>query len=346
MTEYGSDFHFISDCNTNNYGSRFLNNKEIIFFANGRHAIISIIDEGIALKCWKRIWIPEYFCYTIVDCIKETGIVLEFYPDSPLENDILLINQIGFKEGDVLLRMNYFGLRSWRCNSHLPIPVIEDHSHDLISDWAVNSNADYCIASVRKTIPIPDGGIAWSPKNHHIPMYSSSIHNDLISYKKFSAMLLKKSYLEHLDISKDKFRKLFIESENQLDNLKELSGISALSLSLLFEFDIELFYSRKKNNWKYLNNELSHLYEIFKPENIENCNPFSLVLKFNKKSTRDNLKSKLINLNVYPAILWQIPQKHSQNIMKIGDTTLSIHCDGRYSINQIEHMTHLIKKII
>ena len=106
---------------------------------------------------WKRLFVPEYFCYKVIGAIRTTGIELVFYPDYPLADDETIINhRSNFVEGDVILRMNYFGLRSRRDNSNLNVTVIEDHSHDLFSEWALNSNADWCIASLRKSLPIPD----------------------------------------------------------------------------------------------------------------------------------------------------------------------------------------------
>lgn len=97
---------------------------------------------------------PEYFCYEIIDSIKKNDIEICFYNDNPLLDDDIEISKIKFEDGDVLFRMNFFGLREFRDNSELGISVIEDHSHDLIGDWPVNSNADWCIASLRKTLPI------------------------------------------------------------------------------------------------------------------------------------------------------------------------------------------------
>ena len=346
MIEFGSDFHFLNEYFVNNIKSEAFINKNVFLYANGRHAINSILKQGMSKHKWQRLWIPEYFCYTVVDAIRKTGIDITFYPDFPLADDDFLIKQIPFRKGDVLLRMNFWGLRSWRCNNHISVPVIEDHSHDLFSDWALNSNADFCFASLRKTIPIPEGGISWSPKSYKINTYPSSINNDLISFMKLSAMLLKKSYLENnINASKKLFRQLFIESEAQLDNQEDLSGISLISLNLLKSFDSESFYSRKKNNWNFLIEILQPRFEIYKPEIIESSTPFSLVLKFNNKSTRDYFRSELLLKNVYPAILWEIPTDHSEKIINIGNTTLSIHCDGRYSINKIEQMAQILKSI-
>lgn len=345
MIEFGSDFHYVTGYKTSINYFKLIEENNFLLFANGRHAINSVLSHGILKYNWKRIWIPEYFCYTVIESIQLTGIQVHLYFDYPSADDISEINKIPFKDGDVLLRMNYFGLRALRCNKNIPVPVIEDHSHDLFSLWATRSNADYCIASLRKTIPIPEGGIAWSPKNKEIDSYPSDVINDLISYKKLAAMLLKKEYLDNKQTSKELFRKIFLDSEKQIDSLTKISGISSICSDLLYNFDARRFYSRKKENWIYLFEALKNHLHILTPELISNGTPFSLILKFDKMLLRDNFKKKLLKQNVYPAILWPIPEKKTPFISEIGNTTISIHCDGRYSLKQIEQLAQILKSL-
>ena len=122
---------------------------------SGRQTIVALIAQ----HQWKRIWLPVYFCYEVVDTIRQTGIELLFYPDYPGAYDQNIVSELPYKKGDVLLRMNYFGLRTRRSNQSLPIPVIEDHSHDLLGRWSLYSDADWCIASIRKTLPTVEGGM-------------------------------------------------------------------------------------------------------------------------------------------------------------------------------------------
>jgi len=59
---------------------------------------------------WRRIWIPSYFCQDVVSSILSTGIKAKVYYDSP-ELAVPNINLIRWQRGDVLLLINYFGLR-------------------------------------------------------------------------------------------------------------------------------------------------------------------------------------------------------------------------------------------
>ena len=62
MKEFGSDFHALktSEVYDNTIFSYYLN---ALFLADGRQAIELLI---IHYK-WKRIWVPEYFCWEIIE---------------------------------------------------------------------------------------------------------------------------------------------------------------------------------------------------------------------------------------------------------------------------------------
>ena len=328
--EFGSDFHYCIDFSSDNENI-LSKKKEAHYFANGRQAIQHLLIHSK----WKRIWIPTYFCYSIVEAIKQTDIKIAFYDDSPLSDDRNLISNIKFNPNDVLLRMNYFGLRTWRDNVSTPVAVIEDHSHDLCGEWIEKSNADWIIASVRKTLPVPEGGVLWSPKKHKIPNApKSTLENDLLAYKRLSAMLMKTLYLSQSEISKETFRKLYIDTEGDFEKLS-VCAIEDFCKRLIETLDIKEWYQQKKENWKLLSDIESGNFKILYPEDISKCNPFALILQFSSIKQRDIFKSNLIQKQVYPAVLWNIPQEQSQEIVNIGQTLLSIHCDARYDSQDV-----------
>ncbi len=78
------------------------------------------------------------------------------------------------RAGDAILAVDYFGARhgaAWRAfqAGRQDTLLIEDHSHDPQSTWATSSTADYAFASLRKTMPISDGAILWSPRGRALP---------------------------------------------------------------------------------------------------------------------------------------------------------------------------------
>jgi len=340
MKEFGSDFHYCADIDF--YTENVQAKSDALFFANGRQALQDIIVNNF----WKRIWVPTYFCYEIIDAIKETGIIVELYPDAPTLDDIAIIDKIPFEDNDVLLRMNFFGLRAWRDNSAISVEVIEDHSHDLIGSWASKSNADWCFASLRKTLPIPEGGILWSPRNLLLPhQIASSVENDLLSYKRLSAMLLKTLYLYDKSVSKKIFRQLFIETEDAFSSL-EKSSMSEICMSMYRHFNIQNWYKIKSENWVSLSTVKTNKVSVLLPENIEKCNPFSLILKFKNRNDRDSCRRVLVENGIYPALLWSVPVNQDKKIVNISNTLLSLHCDARYSSNDIKYLRNKIINII
>ena len=80
---------------------------------------------------------------------------------------------------------------------------------------AVGSNADFAFSSLRKTLPVPDGGILWSPRELDLPPQPRGSADG--SELKLAAMLLKGRHLEGRggDDLKQRFRRLQLEGEEQ-----------------------------------------------------------------------------------------------------------------------------------
>lgn len=342
MKEFGSDFHFIDSYDS---GRAHLTDvfRGATLLADGRQCVVVLIRQ----YGWKRIWMPEYFCYNIIEYLqRKTGIEVSFYYDYPGNDDNMAISDISFMEGDVLLRMNYFGLRSFRSERQIPVPVIEDHSHDLTGDWATNSDADWCIASLRKVIPIPEGGILWSPKGHSLDFKSESTRiNDELAFKRWRAMDEKDRYLRGEIIDKESFRLSFVETEDAFDVL-DMSCIDKRSMEFLQGFDLSLWNSTKKRNWEILvglasNNRI----KVLRPER-DDMVPFSLIILFENEMQRDRIRRELISSSIYPAVLWHVPDHSHDEVRSFSKRMLSIHCDGRYKEKDIEELYNTINAII
>ncbi|MFA7116529.1 MAG: hypothetical protein WC140_04785 [Bacteroidales bacterium] len=336
MKEFGSDFHLINDFSSYNF--QLEKTQKLQYYADGRQALFNLLIHN----SWLRIWMPEYFCYDVIKSIIKTGIEVLFYSDFPTQNDLSIISGLSFKEKDVLLRINYFGLRDTRSNIGIPVDVIEDHSHDLSSAWCLQSDADYCIASIRKTLPLPEGGILWSPKGNKLPKNPlSTEENENLVYKRLSAMLLKKMYLNGKFNNKNYFRNLYIKTEEMFVDLP-ISAMSSINLALLNTIDVAKWDKIKKNNWTFLTQSLKDLCNFLLPEKIETTTPFSLVLVFNNESERDRLKEKLIEKSIFPAVLWELPVSCNKKL----NIFLSIHCDGRYNLDDMKDLVKIINRVL
>jgi len=341
VKEFGSDFHYID---TYTSGRAHLTDvfRGATLLADGRQCIVVLIRQ----YGWNRIWMPDYFCYEVIETIKEqTGITVKFYEDTPLHEG--QVENLPFREGDVLLRMNFFGIRDKRSNANIPCPVIEDHTHDPFGHWALYSDADWCISSIRKILPLPEGGMMWSPKGHRLTVdLQPSEENEQIASTRWEGMEMKTAYLNGEDVSKDEFRRHYTETEEWFDHA-EPSLLDEQSKTVVSkQLDINLWQGAKRKNWALLQRLVnSDVCKVLNPED-ETCTMFSLVLLFDNKETRDKVRKHLIDACVYPAILWAVPESASENAGNFSERMLSIHCDGRYSIEDIQQLASILNKAI
>ena len=341
MKEFGSDFHYIDTYDSQQTHLTKVY-KDAILLADGRQCIVVLIRQF----GWKRVWVPDYFCYEVIDTIKEqTGIEVLFYEDNPLlEADV---EKLPFEQGDVLLRMNFFGIRGLRSNESIRCPVIEDHTHDLLGHWALYSDADWCIASIRKSLPLPEGGMMWSPKGHRLNISMNPLdENERIAAIRWEGMKMKTAYLRGEDVRKDEFHKLYTETEGFFD-LAGPSLIDDQSRTIVEEkLDINLWEGAKQRNWLLLKNLVDKDgLRVLEPED-EYCTLFSLVLLFPSEAKRDAVRKRLIEASVYPAILWAVPNCTSENAKSFSGRMLSVHCDGRYTEEDMKELADRLNEAI
>lgn len=345
MIEYGSDFHYTHPAGENNTLRDFFPSAN--YYADGRQALIDLYRwQG-----WQRLWVPEYFCYDVIASLKDAGLALRFYADYPgYQEDGRTLDAIQrngyFKQGDAVLRVNYFGTRSYRHVEKLNVPVVEDHTHDLIGSWAINSHADWCIASLRKSLPIPEGGMLWSPVGFPLPKAPEiSEENENIAAIRWDAMRLKARYLAGEEVEKAIFRAGFVDTEEYFERA-EVCALDRESLEYLKLFDIRVWYNKKRENWELLRDFKKEGVRVIRPEDM-GCYPFSLVLLFDFSDERDRVRKELIAHQIYPAILWTIPHcPVDGEVFKFSRGMLSIHCDGRYTKEEILQMKSIIESIL
>lgn len=344
MKEFGSDFHYIAPTGGSDTLQDFFPSAN--YYADGRQALIDLYRS----QGWQRLWVPEYFCYDVIESLKEAGLELVFYTDYPDYHDdsktIEAIQRKGhFRPTDAILRVNYFGMRSYRCVDKLNIPVVEDHTHDLIGGWALNSHADWCIASLRKSLPVPEGGMLWSPMGLPLPKAPTvSDENEKIAAIRWEAMRLKACYLNGENVEKAAFRSGFVDTEEYFDRA-EVCALDAESQKFLQLFDIRDWYKRKWENWELLRDIKKDGVRVLRPEN-KGCYPFSLILVFELEDERNRVRKALIERQVYPAILWSVPPSYYGEISQMSGGMLSIQCDARYTKEEILQMKSIIESTL
>ena len=349
--EQGSEFHLMENIRKDEHFESPWN-RNGLFFGTGRDAIKAILVFGMASMGWKRLWIPAYFCQKVVGAILETGINVRcyqsWYPGKRGENDF----PYTVIRGDVVLIVNHFGLNSEikfgfdRSNASA---IIEDHTHDPWSSWAYKSKADYCIASLRKTLPVPDGGVLWSPTNQELPVLPPiTEEHRYAAGNKLEAMRLKDLFLKGIIIDKSEYRTLSTSGEANLCG-RNVSAISEWTAQKLGEFPVfEWRKARKRNHQALLEALLTLLrVQVIRSSIESDIVPFSFILLFKSAECREFVRLRLIRASIFPAIFWSLEEPAIQGIpeeyVEASKRMLSLHCDMRYSTHDMHRVAEYVR---
>jgi hypothetical protein len=316
-------------------------------YVNGRAAMIAAWRQ-LAPNEDRRMWIPDYFCADVVEVLSDHGTIVRYADDprwtAPEWESLAPVS------GDVVLAVNYFGVRQadvWRewQAAHPRDPVIEDHSHDPFSLWARGSRAAFAFASLRKTVPVPDGAVLWSPRQLLLP--SAAAESQWFgSALKLAAMVIKADYLRDRAAApvKEQYRRFQIEGEARLI-ADETSAISPWSAALLSRGVPRAWRRRRAANVGRLVARLTVAGASFKPLFAawpKGHTPFNVVLTFASKEGRDAARDALRRKAIYCAVHWPQPEHAPARVRDLAERILTVPVDQRYSRRDVDRVADVI----
>ena len=345
MKEFGSDYHALP---LQPGGPRFETLiPNCIYYASGRQALEALV----AFKGYRRIFVPSYFCQESLARLRQM-VDVEEYDFIPGDDFCVVLRDLPLEKGDAILTVNYFGLDNLDCRFPDDVDVIEDHTHSPAGYGAVTSRADWCVASLRKVFPIPDGGALWSPKGYQLPSQpplAEEVEQAMIT--RLSAMEMKSKYLsipasQEAGALKEEFRRRFISTEEKFDEFP-ISDMSPQSYAILRGIDVEKWIGARIRNWRILRKALPYGrdFRVMEPRYLVS-DPFSFVVIFDSPERREVVRQSLIKADVYPAVLWPIDREPDDRATRFSHRMLSIHCDGRYSADEMKQLAGLLRKLL
>lgn len=320
-----------------------------ILLGSGRDALRVLVEHGVKTRGWQRLLVPYYYCQDVVASLASTSIEIRFYENGP-EDSPIDPAKTDFVPGDVLLRVNYFGLRTLPDTFDRPdcVEIIDDYSHDPWCSSAYYSDADWCVASLRKTLPLPDGAVLWSPCCHALPKQPPLTNeHKYISLEKLGAMVLKSEYLLGKPIPKDTYRRLAEASEDSMSH-GCASAISDWAKAVLLSFPVQSWRDKRRENHAVLSQALKDTpgLKVLQPDDPNKSCPFSAVIVVDDSDKRDLIRSELIVRRIYPTIIWPLDEPVSCSIpekyVDFSRRMFSVQCDGRYSSNEMSVIAEVI----
>jgi len=318
-----------------------------VWYALGRYAVAALLRMT---RPRPRLWIPDYFCHDVVEHWRGLCRPL-MYRDDPRWPEPNW-QSLRVRPGDWVLAMNYFGIRhqdpwkSWKEREN--VCLLEDHSHDPVSEWARSSDADYAFASLRKTLPVPDGGLLWSPRHRKLPAMPKQEAPSRAASLKLSAMLLKSEYLAgRASVGvKVEYRRLQKQGEDCFV-IGEVTAISPVSRELLRSGVPQIWCRRRRANATQLLRGL-HAWSVAEAVTTKGIaeTPLAMVLCFGSKEARDKCRKYLESKDVYCPIHWPMPPSAGWAARQLSGRLLSIPIDHRYKPSDVRMITKSLTKFV
>lgn len=252
-----------------------------------------------------------------------------------------------------MLALNYFGVRTgdawqaWR-KDHEDILLIEDHTHDPLSSWVRNSQADYALASTCKTFPLSDGALLWSPAGRSLPPEPRN-NNWSGSGLRLAVMHLKRDYLARGEPDRERkhvFRSLYAEGERIIMGSPDVS-VSPWSHALLQDGYPERWRQQREDNVSlFLELIAGHdgIEPLFTTWPEGRC-PFNPVLLFPSQTCRDRFRSRLIEADIYTPVHRLPGLKSSPRVQELSARILTIPLDQRYDSADIHRIFAILSRI-
>jgi hypothetical protein len=312
----------------------------VTFAASGREALRQLV---VHLKA-AVVWLPDYCCQDLVAPLEHAGARVSIYADDPRGP----CGAADARRGELLVRINTWGLRA---DGGAPaaegVIVVEDHTHDPFSQWARRSTAPYAFASLRKALPLAEGGALWSPAGLSLPaqLPASDAHGGLAA-DRWRAMELKAQYLGGAAIEKDAFRSLFVPTEEAF--AADLhSGPSARALEALGAFPSDAWTQSRQENFAALTQALSpSAVRLLRP--ATGATAFGATFEFPTAESRDRARAALTASRIYTAVLWPLEgpgTRASPEAIALSKRVMFVHCDGRYTAADMARVAQRLNEV-
>ena len=349
MREYGSEFEIEQLPDT--YFQRLTQKMPYsAFMRSGREAIgfaIAGIESGVAL-------LPAYCCWSMALPFEVAGWTVRYYPvKHNLTADILQIESLMRElKPQVVLVMDYFGFAPTQKSVEAikrinqDVFVIEDFTQCLFclpEKW--NPQIDCYVASIRKSIGVPDGGVVLSKRS--LDMCKVCDERTPFVSLHLQAGVKKKCYSYSADTDeKQLFREFQAAAGAEIKKDYHLYKISPEAMAIIEHTDTETVKYARRKNYEHLYEllkEHSHFSILFPPGN--NDAPFMFIINSAK---RDELQSAFAKKGVYCQVIWPLSEE-AKAICPVSKemekTMLAIPIDQRYSYDDIEEIGQRINSV-
>ena len=317
----------------------FVPQPDVYYYASGRTALYQILRSLVPQH--HQLWLPDWLCHTMVDAVEKAGFEYCFYElDTDFKASIEALDKSGFKDGEVVLMINYFGLQDLTSISksikaaYPNAVVIED---DVQAYWVFaekeNPFADYRFTSLRKALPVPDGGLVKTKR----PMPVATGENTFAPLKIKAGEM--KYHRGEEGINDEDYLRLFKEGDKLIPENYD-SVMSPESQHLFAATDLEKAKKQRQVNTAQL---IVGLDEIgikpmipVSPDSVPLFVPIYL-------ENRDEVRRRMFHHEIFCPVHWPLDGMPVKRGADMAAHELSLVVDQRYVLNDMDEIIKLLQ---
>lgn len=316
------------------------------YFNTGRSAIEALLSY-LKFCGNERIWLPSFNCSSVRDAAERAGMEVCLYK---VHRNLLV--DTGFNDHvsdkDIVYFVNFFGkleLDSTYAKiavlKQQGILVVEDLTLALLSENEHLCFGDYIIGSVRKWLPITDGGFVASSKP--LPEFEKEqASNDYTLYY-FAAQMMKTEYLKDKKLDKQVFLDISNIGMKALFSDYKIRSMSAISERIIMATDMRKTADTRIANYDMLYAALQGVQEVeLLVERQDGMCPLGILISV---ENRDELFRHLIANGIYCNIHWRPNDSTAaySDSNYLAEHCLTIPCDQRYGKEEMQYISKTIK---
>jgi hypothetical protein len=343
--QIGSNFELVEDRYLASTTSRRLpwdDASEITYVESGRQAL-AVVEAELRGQGHTHLHVPSYLCDSMISSFESHGWTLR---QLPVDSDLAVspTDLLAQVTAGVLLHAPYFGRQdlpemqdALEVLRQRGIAVVVDETHRVFS--GPSPAADIRVASLRKSLPLYDGGYVTGLSGPPHPALHSSPLDSEVAVLRRTAMRSKSQALASGD-ENQAYRALFATAEHATEARTRPAPMSEESLQLLHRLDVGLIRATREVNSILLTEALGHgdRYRVINPP-TESLLPFHLVLETDDVM---GLQRYLAGEGVYCPIHWP-PSDLLPRTTDWPSRYISLPVDHRYSEPDMLRMATCIR---
>jgi acyl-CoA synthetase (AMP-forming)/AMP-acid ligase II len=322
--------------------------RTALFTDSGRSAI-RLALRTLELSPGNAVLVPAYICGSVLDALAVEGLRPVLYGvDAHLE---VMVDQLlhGKHRAQAVLLVDYFGFASnagcyVRQLAGQGLRIIYDCSHSLLGMPRASPLVDTYVASLRKLLPLPDGGLTLVHSKHHNVCPSPPSQSRHASVR-MAAMVWKGAWLKQAMWPQPPFRDLFLHAERMLDAERDINGMSTMSSVLLQLLDVNYIVERRRANFLELLSSSPRWPESVVPlydSLAAGVCPLGFPVIVDR---RDDFRRFLIAHRIYPPVHWDLDPRvfgEFPQSLRLSRHILTLPCDQRYGSPDMRVLSDVI----